>query len=91
MNPQSKLLIMIGVLAFTATGSAQEPSDKGPLKHFAADIMKVDSILSNNSLHQVQLNGNSIRIQLTRIPGKWKERNICPAVTEVKRRNERDE
>ncbi len=91
MNPQSKLLLMIWVFAFTATCSGQKPSDKRPLRHFAADIMKVDSILSNISLHQVQRNGKCIRIRLIRIAGEWKESSICPQVSEVKRRNERDE
>lgn len=91
MNPQSKLLLMIGVFTFTATCSGQKPSDKRPLKHFAADIMKVDSILSNISLHQVQRNRRCIRIKLIRIPGEWKESSICPEVSEVKRPNEKDE
>lgn len=91
MYPQSKLLFIIGVLAFTATSSAQQPSDKRPLKHFAADILKVDSILSNISLHQVQRKGNCIRIKLIRVPGEWKESSIYPEVSEVKRRNGKDE
>jgi hypothetical protein len=90
MNPKSKLLNIIGVFVLTATCSGQNPSDKKPLKHFAADILKVDSILSNISKHQVQRNGKCIRIKLIRIAGEWQESSIYPEVSEVKRRNERD-
>jgi hypothetical protein len=102
MNAQSKLLFMIGVFPLTATCSGQRPPDKKPLKHFAADIMKVDSILStashinkkritNNPQHAVKCNNTHIGFELYRDKNDWKESPLCPLIYEIKRPNERDE
>jgi hypothetical protein len=102
MNPQSKLLFIIGVFALTATCSGQEPSDKKTLKHFAADILKVDSILStvshinkqkisNNPQYILKRNGAHIGSELKKEKDDWEEGSVCPLISEIRRLNERDE
>ena len=49
MNSQSKLLLVIGLFVITDSCFGQRPSGGKPLMHFAADIIKVDSILSKSS------------------------------------------
>jgi hypothetical protein len=63
MNSQSTLLSIIGVFILTATCSGQCPSDKKLFVHFAADIIKVDSIFSNIQLHNLKCNKDSIRFE----------------------------
>ena len=46
MNSQSKLLLVIGLFVITDSCFGQRPSCEKPMMHFAADIIKVDSILS---------------------------------------------
>jgi len=41
-----RILFIIAILSFSAICSGQQPLDKKPSRHFAADIRKVDSILS---------------------------------------------
>jgi len=103
MNLPSKISFIIGVFAFMATCSGQEPSDKKPLKHFLADIMKVDSILSshssvnkqriiNNPCHIVQGKTASMHFEFSRIRDDWNECAVCPLISEIIRpKNERDE
>lgn len=102
MNPQSKLLFIIGILAFTATCPGQQPSDKKPLTHFATDIIKVDSILStashvnkqkilNNSQRFENCHGSNIRFELNKGKDDWKECSVCPLISEIIWPNEKDE
>ncbi|HET7000444.1 MAG TPA: hypothetical protein VFI33_04020 [Puia sp.] len=102
MNPQSKLLFLIGILAFTATCPGQQPSDKKPLAHFATDIIKVDSILSaashvnkqkilNNSPHFEKCRGSNASYKLNKVKDEWKECSVCPLISEIIWSNEKDE
>jgi hypothetical protein len=102
MNPQSKLLFIIGILAFTATCPGQQPADKKPLRHFAANIMKVDSILSttshvnkkkisNNPLHFENCHGSHISFEFNKGKDDWKECSVCPLISEIIWPNEKDE
>jgi hypothetical protein len=104
MNPQSKLLFMIGVFALSVTCSGQQPSDKKPLKHFAADIMKADSILSTTShinnqkipnsppgpLHNVKCKGSHVNFELNKGKDDWNECSVCPLISEIIWPNEKD-
>src|SRR5438309_2158893 len=102
MNLQSKISFIVGVFLFMATCSGQQPSDKEPLKHFVADIMKVDSILCidshinkqkirNNPIHNVKCDGTHIRFELNKDIDGWNECSVCPLISEIIRPNERDE
>lgn len=102
MNTQSKISFIIGVFAFMATCSGQQPSGKKPLKHFIADIMKVDSILSttshvnkqkfsNNPQNIENCHGSHIRFELNKGKNDWKECSVCPLISEIIWPNERDE
>jgi hypothetical protein len=94
MNPQSKLLFIIGVFAFTATCYGQQPTDKKPLKHFAANIMKVDSILSTSSdlkrqkalfipLNHLKCDKDRIRFELYNDRSDLKEESTCPIISKT--------
>jgi hypothetical protein len=102
MNLQSKISIIIGVFVFMATCSGQQPSDKKPLKHFVADIKKVDSMLCidshinkqknpNSPEHNVKCNGTHINFELNKDREDWNECSVCPLISEIIRPNERDE
>ena len=89
MNSQSKLLLVIGVFLFTATCFGQRPSCEKPIMHFAADIIRVDSILSTSSHCNRQRTSNipsrslpfdksNIRLELKRGKGDWKGESFVP-------------
>lgn len=94
MNTQSKISFIIGVFAFMATCSGQQPSDKKPLKHFIADIIKVDSILSgashinkkiitNNPRHIARCNSAHISFEFNKARDDWKEGSVYPLISEI--------
>jgi hypothetical protein len=94
MNPQSKLLFIIGVFAFTATCYGQQPTDKKPLKHFTANILTVDSILSVSSdlkrqralfipLHHLKCDKDRIRFELYKDRSDLKEESTCPIISKT--------
>jgi hypothetical protein len=96
MNPQSKLLIVVGIFVFTATCFGQQPADKKCLMHFAADISAVDSILSTTSHCNKQGNSNftlpklefdkeNTLFDFNRDEGVWKGSYNCPAIPETVR------
>ena len=96
MNSQSKLLLVIGVFVITDSCFGQRPSCEKPIMHFAADIIKVDSILSTFSHCNRQKTSNipprnlkydkeSIRIKLNNCRGDWKGEFICPIIPEMDR------
>ena len=102
MNLQSKISFIIGVFAFMATCSGQQPSGKKPLKHFIADIMKVDSILSihsninnqrmnSNPCHIVNCNSALVHFELNQGRDDWNECSVCLLISEIIWPNERDE
>src|ERR1700759_1418624 len=102
MTTPSKISFVIGVFAFMATCSGQQPSDKKPLKHFTADIMKVDSLLSDHSrinkqksqnapLHTVPCNEIHNHFELSKDRDDWNECSVCPLITEIIWPHERDE
>jgi len=102
MNPQSKLLFIIGMFVLTVTCSGQLPSDKKPLTHFAANIIKIDSILSatshvnkqkisNNLLQFEKCHGSRIRFELNKGRNAWNECSVCPLISEIIWPNEKDE
>ena len=101
MNPQSGLTIIIGVFALNTICFGQRPSCKKPLIHFAADMLKVDSILSaasepckkrisNIHLHDIKYNKDRMGIELTMGKSDGEE-TLCPVISEIKRPNESDE
>jgi hypothetical protein len=84
MNPESKLLLVIGVFVITGSCFGQRPSCEKPMMHFAADIIKVDSILStsfhcniqrtsNVPSRSLQVDKGNIRFELNR-GNDWKEK-----------------
>jgi hypothetical protein len=75
MKTYSTVLLLTSMLVLSAICSGQHPSDKKPLKHFAADIIHVDSILSVASafnrqrallipLHYLKCHKDFIRFEL---------------------------
>jgi hypothetical protein len=84
MNAQSTLLLITGAFLFTATCWGQRPADKLPFRHFSADVIKVDSILSASShsdkqrtshmlLQNLKCSKNCIRFELKRNEAIGKE------------------
>ena len=96
MNPQSKLLLVIGLFVFRTSCFGQRPSCVKPIIHFAADIIKVDSILSRSSHCNGQRTSNipsrsspfnkiNIRFELNREKGDWNRESVCPVILEMDR------
>jgi hypothetical protein len=96
MNPQSKLLLVIGIFVFSTSCFGQRPSCEKLIVHFAADIIKVDSILSRSSHCNGQRTSNipsrslpfdkiNIRIELNRDKGDWNRESFCPVILEMDR------
>jgi len=96
MNPQSKLLLVIGIFLFSTSCFGQRPSCEKPIVHFAADIIKLDSILSTSSHFNLPGPSNilppdlpfdkgNIRFELKRCNGDWKGENVCPKIPEMDR------
>jgi hypothetical protein len=94
MNPQSKLLLVIGVFVFSATCFGQQPCREKSMKHFATDILTVDSILSTSShsnkqrisnipLPKLKLYKENTRFESNREEGGFKGASICPTITEM--------
>ncbi len=93
MNPQSKLLLVIGIFVFTAPCFGQRPSCEKPIMHFAADIIRVDSILATSShckrqrtsnipTHSFPFEKENIRFELNRDKDDWKIEFMCPMTPE---------
>jgi len=58
MNSHSKLLLVIGIFVMTGSCFGQRPFCNKPIIHFAANIIKVDSILSRSSHYNLQRTSN---------------------------------
>jgi hypothetical protein len=95
MNSGSILLLVIGVFVIIDSCFGQRPSCEKLMKHFAADIIKVDSILSTSFHCNIQRTSNvpsrslqfdkgNIRFELNR-GNDWKEDAICPMIPEMDR------
>ena len=96
MNSPLKLLFIIGLIVITGTCFGQRPAKEKPIVHFAADIIKIDSILSNSSngniertsnppAHNFQLTEGNARFELRRGHCDRKGEIICPMITEMDR------
>ena len=96
MNSQLKLLLVISGFLITATCFGQRPSCEKPIMHFAADIIRVDSILYTSSHCNRQRTSNihspglpsdkdNIRFELNRGKEDWKVEFICPMTPELDR------
>ena len=96
MNPQSKLLSAIGIFLFSTSCFGQRPSCEKLIVHFAANIIKVDSILSRSSHCTGQRTSNipsrsipfdkiNIRFELIRDKGDWNRESVCPVILEMDR------
>jgi len=96
MNPQSKLLLVIGIFVLTETCFGQQPVSENTIMHFAADIIKVDSILSASSFesrqstsnshpHNLPCDQNNIRSELNKSNSDGKVEFICPRIPEMDR------
>ncbi len=96
MNPQSKLLLMIGIFVFSTSCFGQQPSCEKIMKHFAADIRTVDSILSTSShnnkqkisnftLPRLKFDKENNWIEFKRDEGVWKRSTNIPAIPEMVR------
>ena len=95
MNPQSKLLLIIGVFVLTETCSGQRPPCKEPMMHFTADIISVDSILSESAYHKqralriplrdLKSEKDSAHFELIRGRIKRKKGSVCPMIIETGR------
>jgi hypothetical protein len=64
----------MGIFLFAATCSAQQPTGKMPLIHFAADIIKVDSLSSAFSCqrHNPKCNQDRLPVKLNN-NRKWEK------------------
>jgi hypothetical protein len=96
MNQQSKLLLVLGIFVFCTSCFGQRPSYEKLIVHFAADIIKVDSILSGSSHCNGQRTSNipsrslpfdkiNIRFELNRDKGVWNRESVCPVILEMDR------
>ena len=93
MKPQSKLLLAAGILVSTATCSGQRPLFQKSMMHFAAEIIRVDSILSgssyykqiisNISLRNSEYYKDSIHFEIIRDETKQKRGSGCPMSIEM--------
>lgn len=95
MNSQSKLILVIGVFLITGSCFGQRPSCDKAMMHFAALVIKVDSILSASShcniqrtsnvpSHRVQFDKGDFRFELNR-GNDWKGESNCPMISEMDR------
>jgi hypothetical protein len=95
MKSQSLLIFIPGLFISIATCSGQPPLCKKSMLRFAAEITRVDSILSlssfykhrtsENLLYDVRSDKDSIRFEFIRDRIKQKRVSICPATTETDR------
>jgi hypothetical protein len=101
MNSQSNLLLVIGVFLITDSCFGQRPLLGKPIRHFATDIIKVDSILSiishcniqrtsNIPSPNQQFNNGKIRFELIRGNCDWKIDSISPTIPEMDRSKKYD-
>ncbi len=94
MNPQSNLLLVIGIFIFSTSCFGQRPLCEKPIVHFASDIIKIDSMLSTTSHCNSQRTSNipsrslpfyksNIRFELNGGRGDSNGETACPVTLEM--------
>jgi hypothetical protein len=95
MNPFSRLFFVPGIFMSTTICSGQQPLCKKSMLRFAAEITRVDSILSSSSFYKQRTqesylqdagsDKDSLRFEFILDRIKQKRVTICPATAEADR------